>query len=151
MKITLYILCLIGGLSYGQESNVRQQHFNTKDHNVAIGGYDPVSYFNEVPLRGKEYINSAYAGVIYWFASEANLKQFKESSIKYEPQYGGWCAYALSLKGEKVKIDPKTYKIVDGKLYLFYNFYLTNTLKSWNKNEENLRRTADMNWRIFVP
>lgn len=85
MKITLYILCLIGGLSYGQESNVRQQHFNTNDRNVAIGGYDPVSYFNEAPLRGKEDINSAYAGVIYWFASEANLKQFKESPIKYEP------------------------------------------------------------------
>lgn len=48
--------------------------------------------------------------------------------------------------GEKVEIDPKTFKILDGKLYLFYNAYFNNTLKSWNKNEKNLKSKADLNW-----
>jgi hypothetical protein len=48
--------------------------------------------------------------------------------------------------GEKVSIDPETFKIVNGKLYLFYNRFFTNTLKDWNKNEAALKKTADLNW-----
>lgn len=52
--------------------------------------------------------------------------------------------------GKKVEINPETYKIVNGKLYLFYNSYLNNTLKSWNKDEINLKKKADNNWsKIF--
>ncbi len=67
----------------------------------------------------------------------------------YEPQYGGWCAYAMGNSGEKVEVDPETYKIVDGKLYLFYNKYFTNTLKSWNKDEAKLKSKADESWKNF--
>ena len=49
--------------------------------------------------------------------------------------------------GEKVEINPETFKIVDGKLYLFYNAFFNNTLKSWNKNESNLKKKADANWK----
>jgi len=48
---------------------------------------------------------------------------FKANPEKYEPAYGGWCAYAMGENGEKVKIDPETYKIIEGKLFLFYNFW----------------------------
>jgi len=58
----------------------------------------------------------------------------------YEPQYGGWCAYAMGANGEKVEIDPGTFKIVDGKLNLYYNAFFNNTLKSWNKDEVNLKK-----------
>lgn len=151
MKTILSILFFVSsGISYGQEPNIRKEHFNTNDNNIVIAGYDPVSYFDGTPLQGKVDFNYAYAGVTYWFASEANLLRFKKNPVKYEPQYGGWCAYALGLKPEKVTIDPETYKIVDGKLYLFYNFYLTNTLKSWNKDEDNLMTTADSNWKKLI-
>ena len=59
----------------------------------------------------------------------------------------GWCAYAMGAKGEKVSIDPETFKIINGKLYLFYNSYFNNTLKSWNKNEPTLKAKADVNWK----
>ena len=81
--------------------------------------------------------------------SQANLDVFKKSPEKFEPAYGGWCAYAMGNTGEKVEIDPETYKIVEGKLYLFYNAYFTNTLPKWNKEEKSLKTKADKNWIIF--
>ena len=62
----------------------------------------------------------------------------------------GWCAYAMGAKGEKVEVDPETFKIVDGKLYLFYNKFFNNTLESWNKDEARLRSNADKNWSKII-
>ena len=91
-----------------------------------------------------------YAGVTYNFSSAENKEAFKKSPAAYEPQYGGWCAYAMGNDGSKVSIDPETFKIVGGKLYLFYNRFFTNTLKSWNKDEVTLKKNADTNWqKIF--
>jgi hypothetical protein len=52
--------------------------------------------------------------------------------------------------GEKVEIDPETFKIIDGKLFLFYNAYFNNTLKTWNKSEASLRAKADVNWKKVI-
>ena len=81
----------------------------------------------------------------------ANLNKFKTNPEKYEPAYGGWCAYAMGATGEKVKIDPETYKILDDKLYVFYNFWGNNTLTDWNKNEKQLMTKGDQNWKKFAP
>jgi len=151
MKLLTQIgLMLIATSSFAQEEQFRETHYNINNDKVVNDGYDPVSYFDGNPLQGNKELDYTYSGVIYWFSSESNRTKFIENPIKYEPQYGGWCAYALGLKPEKVKVDPKTYKIIDGKLYLFYNFYLTNTLKSWNKDEKNLKSKADKNWKIFI-
>jgi hypothetical protein len=84
--------------------------------------------------------------VRYHFSTEANKEAFKKNPSKYEPQYGGWCAYAMGATGERVEIDPETFKILNGKLYLFYNKLFNNTLKTWNKDEQSLRTKADANW-----
>jgi YHS domain-containing protein len=109
-----------------------------------------VSYFNDKPLKGSEKYEVKINNVNYYFTSSQNLELFKLDPEKYLPQYGGWCAYAMGEDGSKVKIDPETYKIVDGKLYLFYNFYFTNTLNSWNENENKLRKQADLNWESII-
>jgi hypothetical protein len=57
----------------------------------------------------------------------------------------------MGATGEQVKIDPETYKIVEGRLFLFYNFWTNNTLADWNKNEKQLRDKADQNWKKIVP
>jgi YHS domain-containing protein len=151
MKVLTTILLLATvGISYAQDTKLRREHFNINKENVSNDGYDPVSYFDGTPLQGKEEFSYAYGGVTYWFATDTNRSKFKKAPLKYEPQYGGWCAYALGLEAEKVKVDPETYKIVDGKLYLFYNFYLTNTLKSWNKDEMNLMTNANKNWKKVI-
>ena len=75
-----------------------------------------------------------------------NKEEFRKSPARYEPEYGGWCAYAMGAKGEKVAVDPGTFKIVNNKLYLFYNKFFNNTLKDWNKDEANLKTKADASW-----
>ncbi|MBS1976671.1 MAG: YHS domain protein [Bacteroidetes bacterium] len=118
---------------------------------VAISGYDPVAYFTlHKAVEGKEEWAYQHEGVTYYFSTEANRKAFAASPSAYEPQYGGWCAYAMGATGEKVEIDPETFKISDGKLYLFYNQFFNNTLPKWNKEEAALRLKADRNWRAFI-
>lgn len=143
---SILILLTISALSFGQTAEVRRMQFNIKK-NVAVEGYDPVSYFSGKPAKGKSNIAATTNGITYYFSSVANQNAFKSNPSKYEPAYGGWCAYAMGETGEKVKIDPETYKILDGKLYLFYNFWGTNTFDLWNKNEKPLKSTADQNWK----
>lgn len=123
----------------------------TMDYNLKKGyvanGYDVVAYLNNEAIEGKKVFVSSYDGVKYKFSSEKNLELFNKNPEKYIPQYGGYCAYALALKGTKVSINPKTFKIIDGKLYLFYNAWGTNTLELWEKeNPEILKEKADKNW-----
>lgn len=146
--ITL-ILLVLAGHSFGQDTDVRKKHFNTKE-NIALEGFDPVSYFDGKPSKGSPKIAAVYKGIQYQFVSAANLAKFKSSPAKYEPAYGGWCAYAMGENGEKVKIDPETYSILDGKLYVFYNFWGNNTLKDWKKNEQELKQKGDQNWETVV-
>ena len=124
----------------------RAKHFNISNE-VAIYGYDPVAYFTEgKAVKGKKEYAVNASGVRYYCSSKANQDLFIKDYKKYEPQYGGWCAYAMGASGEKVEIDPSTFKIMNGKLYLFYNAYFNNTKNSWNKDEDNLKNKADKNW-----
>ena len=148
--IVLGVLVLLCTYSFGQSEGARKSNYNLKK-GVALEGYDPVSYFNEGPLEGDSDLKFAYKGVTYLFANQSNLNKFKSSPEKYEPAYGGWCAYAMGDSGEKVKIDPETFKILDGRLYLFYNFWGNNTLTDWDKNERKLKSMGDVNWAKFIP
>jgi len=143
------VLCLSTSL-FGQIDGGRLKNFNVRK-GIMLEGYDPVSYFVNHPVEGDDDIQYKYKGVTYQFASKANLDTFKASPEKYEPAYGGWCAYAMGETGEKVKIDPETFKIIDGKLYVFYNFWGNNTMETWDKNEKQLKPKGDANWKKFVP
>ena len=149
-RLFIIIFALAGFASVAQSDEVRKKNFNVKK-NIALEGYDPVSFFSNSPEEGDEEISFNYKGITYYFASTANQTKFKSSPEKYEPAYGGWCAYAMGDTGEKVKVDPETFKIVDGKVYLFYNFWGNNTLKDWNANEKQLKAKADQNWRKIIP
>ena len=112
-----------------------------------VNGYDVVSYFNNNPSEGNNKYKATFEGVNYKFSSEKNLIEFNKNQKKYIPQYGGYCAYAIAVKSEKVSINPETFLIKDEKLYLFYNAWGTNTLKLWKQNnEEHLQETGDTNW-----
>ena len=146
MSRILFVLFLVlTTAAWGQEDVRRKENFNVKK-DLALEGYDPVSYFDGKPLEGKAAYSARYKGILYHFANPSNLAKFKASPAKYEPAYGGWCAYAMGETGDKVKIDPETYTVLDGKLYLFYNFWGNNTLKDWKKNEQKLKVAADRNW-----
>ena len=146
---TLSLIILASAALFAQEP-LRKKHFNL-DNGVAIQGYDPVAYFTKnKAVKGKKEWAVYHQGVTYYFSSVENKELFKSNAAKYEPEYGGWCAYAMGAKGEKVEIDPETFKIVNGKLFLFYNKFFNNTLKDWSKDETNLHTKADASWvKIF--
>jgi YHS domain-containing protein len=143
LSVIFWLSIAISG--YGQNDVLRSRNFNLK-RSLALEGYDPVSYFEGTPQKGDEDFEYQYKGITYHFTSKSNLEKFKTNPTKYEPVYGGWCAYAMGQTGEKVKIDPETFKIINGKLYLFYNFWGNNTLKDWNLSEAKLKEAADSNW-----
>jgi YHS domain-containing protein len=149
MKIIAFLVfaVIVTVKTSGQQNEpLRKKHFNLEG-NLAIEGYDPVAYFLQgKAIKGNKDLTVTQQGVLYYFSSLANKEEFKKNPAKYEPQYGGWCAYAMGAENEKVNVDPKTFKIVDGKLYLFYNRFFNNTLPEWNKDETNLKTKADKNW-----
>jgi YHS domain-containing protein len=148
--IITFVILLIATTSVAQTPLRRTAEFNL-ENKVAIQGYDPVAYFTQKKaVKGKSNIASTYEGVTYNFSSQANKDTFSKNPASYEPQYGGWCAYAMGSAADKVEIDPGTFKIIDNKLYLFYNAYFNNTLKSWNKDETNLKKKADANWKKIL-
>jgi YHS domain-containing protein len=125
------------------------KHLNL-DNGVALNGFDPVTYFNsKEPSEGTKKFALVHDGATYYFLSAENREKFKTDPGKFLPAYGGWCAYAMGDTGEKVEVDPETFKIINGKLYLFYNKFFTNTLTSWNKNETKLKIKADENWKKY--
>ncbi|MES2734318.1 MAG: YHS domain-containing (seleno)protein [Bacteroidota bacterium] len=149
--LLLMSYCFSATQLYAQaDVTLRQKHWNlTKG--IALQGYDPVAYFTQKKaVEGSKTFQQTYQGVTYWFANKADLDLFEKEPAKYEPVYGGWCAYAMGFNGEKVEVDPETFKIVDGKLNLFYNKFFTNTLPKWNKDEASLKKKADTNWKNTV-
>ncbi|WP_299313466.1 YHS domain-containing (seleno)protein [uncultured Aquimarina sp.] len=140
-----FILLLFLGLS--GIITAQQIDYNVKKGFVAEG-YDVTEYFNNKIIKGESKFIATRDKVKYKFASQANLEKFKNNPEKFIPQYGGYCAYAVGAKAEKVDIDPETYEIRDGKLYLFYNSWGINTLTKWNdEGAVTLKNKADMNWQ----
>lgn len=110
---------------------------------VAVGGFDPVAYFVDGrPARGREDLTLDHDGARWRFASEANRDAFKANPAKYAPQYGGYCAWAVS-RGYTAKGDPDAWKVVDGRLYLNYD---KSVQKAWEKDVPGNIKKGDSNW-----
>lgn len=146
--IVLAFVATLFAFTVQAQKDIRVKHFNL-EKGLAIQGYDPVAYFTQSKaLKGNKQFTATVEGVSYNFSSAANKDLFVKDPKKYEPQYGGWCAYAMGATNEKVEIDPETFKILGGKLYLFYHTWVNNTLTKWNKDKASLKPKADANWAI---
>jgi YHS domain-containing protein len=144
------LILQIATLAQTPSDAVRRNQFNT-ENGLALSGYDPVAYHKDArAVKGSTQLTATYKGIIYRFASAANRDLFLKNPARYEPAYGGWCAYAMGATGEKVEVDPETFEVRDGRLYLFYHSLFNNTLPKWQKDEPNLQRKADANWQRFI-
>lgn len=111
--------------------------------NIAVQGYDPVAYFKEgKPVKGLKDFTVTHEGAEFRFASAANRDAFKKDPAKYAPQYGGYCAWAVS-QGYHAKGDANHWKIVDGKLYLNYN---ASVQKKWEADVPGFIAAANTEW-----
>jgi YHS domain-containing protein len=151
----LFLLPLLVAVNaYALSPDKRLNHFNISDSGLAIEGYDPVSYFSGQAIKGDQSIFYEYEGITYLFSYQENREQFIKNPQGFEPAFGGWCAWGM-LGGEKVAINPKRFKIIGDKLYLFYDRFFTNTLTKWNElaeetSESALLEKADMQWQILL-
>ncbi len=149
-KFILTVILIVFGVGIAtSQTALRKKHFNI-EKGVAIQGYDPVAYFiSGKAILGNKSLAVTTEGITYYFSSQKYKDFFLKNPTKFEPQYGGWCAYAMGENNEKVEIDPETFKIVDGKLYLFYHSWTNNTLTKWNENQKTLKSKADKNWSVI--
>lgn len=109
----------------------------------AIRGYDTVAYFTEnKPVKGSDDFSVEYMGATWLFSSQENKELFENEPEKYAPQFGGYCAYAVS-QNATASIKPELFTIHDGKLYLNYNKSIN---EKWLNNKENFIVDANKNW-----
>ena len=110
---------------------------------LAVAGYDPVAYFTDgKAVEGSSDFTAEWKGATWRFASAAHRDQFKAEPEKYAPQYGGYCAYGMTV-GQKVPVDPAAWSIVEGRLYL------NNSLKvreAWSQDPAGNIGKADAAW-----
>lgn len=121
---------------------------------LAIGGYDVVAYQKDhKATKGSSKNIEKIGKTTYYFASKANAKAFKANPKKYLPQCDGYCAWGVAEKDSKFSINPETFKVVDNKLYLFFNGDFNgnqvNTLDIWNKDEAKYLKTIDKKWTMI--
>ncbi len=120
---------------------------NVDQNGVAIQGYDPVAYFTDgKPAKGEPRFRSTWRGAVYQFASAEDKATFDANPTKYEPQFGGYCAYAASIDTIS-PIDPAFYEIVDGRLILQHN---KKAWDAWHKDAAGNLVKADKNWPGLV-
>lgn len=120
--------------------------FNTDDTRIALDGYSPVSYLDlNLAQRGSKAFKSTYDGVHYYFTSADQKAKFDADPKRYVPQYGGYCATGIAVKG-KFRTDPNKFLVRNGKLYLFLNNLEVDALQLWLENEAEMTKKADANW-----
>ena len=140
MKQNLLLLATL--LTLCSSLQAQQTEIFAKD-SIAINGYDPVAYFKEAkPVKGNTDFSIVYKGVNWIFANKENAELFRASPEKFEPQYGGYCAFGCS-KGYKAKTSPDAWTIIDDKLYLNYN---TDVRETWNKDQKGYIEKANAHW-----
>jgi YHS domain-containing protein len=142
-----FLLALVLALLTTLLSLTAKDLLNTSWTGSAIKGYDPVAYFTDnKAIEGKSDFQSQLKGATYYFASKEHKDLFDANPEKYLPQFGGYCAYGVSID-KTVNIDPTAFQIIDGKLYLQYS---KDILNKFNQDPSGNLQKAQANWPNLV-
>jgi YHS domain-containing protein len=142
MRLFLNILAVVGVVLMTGTLRA-EKPVNTTFTGVAIKGYDPVAYFTESkPVKGRAEFTHEWNGAEWRFASAVHRDLFTADPVKYAPQFGGYCAWAVS-RGYTAGIDPDAWKIVHQRLYLNYN---AKVQSQWAENIPANIEKAEENW-----
>ena len=142
-KIALFPILLVIVVFQSSLGLAEEKHFQTTLFGWGAEGYDVVAYFTEgKPVEGKSEFRFDWKGAKWRFASAANRDKFAVNPEKYTPQYGGYCAYAVS-QGYTASIDPEAWSVVEGKLYLNLNQEIA---KVWKQDAQTYIKKAEIEW-----
>lgn len=141
-RLLLVLVSLCTLLSCAQNPKEDSTKANL-EKGLAIQGYDPVAYFekNEA-IKGKKEIAHTSEGITYYFSSDEYRTVFLKNPSKFQPQYGGFCAYGMS-EGYEAPVDPTAFTIVNDKLYLNYSHKVR---QDWTKTKADRIQKANENW-----
>lgn len=130
------------------ESRAYLHSYNLPASGLALDGYCPVAYFAvNKPVLGRPEHTSTFNDVTYRFVSADAKGAFDKNPEKYVPAFGGWCAYGMAVK-DKFPVDPKNFKIVDGRLMVFLKNKHVDARSLWNKgSESSLVARAESHWK----
>lgn len=143
-KISAFLLAV--GLTFCVSAQTKTL-LNLDSSGVAIQGYDPVAFFTDHhPVKGKADFTSHADGATYQFASKEHKELFDKDSTKYEPVFGGYCAYGVS-RDKLALVDVEAFQIVDGKLILQYSKSIRD---SFNEDQKGNLGKANQNWPGLV-
>ncbi|MEP3890918.1 MAG: YHS domain-containing (seleno)protein [Hellea sp.] len=142
MKTIMITLALV--LTAGSAAPVMAADaiYTSWKNNLAVGGYDTVSFFSGKPQIGKKDLSFDYAGAEWRFATRGNLDLFKTNPEAFMPQYGGYCAWAVA-QDKLAKGSPDHWHVEDGKLYLNFNARIK---RRWDKDISGYITSAEGNW-----
>jgi len=125
------------------QAKARVDAVNQDHRNIAMHGYDPVAYFTDGrPVKGSAQFTTRWMGALWVFATGGHRDLFQKEPEKYAPQYGAYCAWAVS-KGYTANGDPEAWRIVNGKLYLNYN---KSVQEKWEQDTAQRIKEGDRNW-----
>lgn len=137
------VVALIGGFMLLSSIGMFASRPVLASDGVAIGGYDAVAYFLDgKPVKGTPQISEDWNGARWQFASLEHRDRFRAAPEKYAPQFGGYCAYAVS-HNYTAKSDPAAWSIVDDRLYLNYDL---DTQKEWLAQRDQFIADGHRNW-----
>ena len=86
---------------------------------VSLKGHDAVAYFETaLPVMGDDEFSYEWADATWHFSSQENRAKFVATPDKFAPQFGGFCAFAMS-KGFTADSSPDAWHLEDGRLYVF--------------------------------
>ena len=140
--VAVAFIVAIFSLTYVQKASAESLYYSSF-FGTAVEGYDVVAYFTDgKPMEGSKDHKVKWKGVDWYFASDEHKKLFESDPEKYAPQYGGYCAWAVS-QGYTASTVPEAWRIVDGKLYLNYS---KGVQKTWEENIPGNITQANKNW-----
>jgi YHS domain-containing protein len=141
------ILSLIVAMLAGPVLAQTKTLLNLDKSGIAIQGYDPVAFFTDnKPVKGSTQFLAKRDGAVYLFASKEHRELFVKEPAKYEPVFGGYCAYGVS-RNKLVEIDVEAFQIVDGHLLLQYS---KGVREDFNEDMKANLAKANDNWPKLV-
>lgn len=141
--IVLVISLFVSVLTFGQK-------VNSDDSKIALQAYSPVSYLDlGIAQKGLKQFKSTHDGYAYYFTNEDQKKAFDKNPTKYLPQYGGHCAFGVSV-GAKFRTDPNKFVVKNGKYFLFLYDLEVDAQQLWlDGNHNELVAKANKNWKTL--
>jgi|GEM_PF-352358 YHS domain-containing protein len=141
----IFLFCFFLGLPIMAQTLKSLQ--NLDKAGVALQGYDPVAFFSQrKTVKGTSEFQSSYKGAKYYFASAKDKSAFDGDPAKYQPQFGGFCAYGVSRR-HTAPIKIEAFQIVNGRLLMQFDL---DVKSDFNKDQSGNLAKADHNWPSIV-